>query len=279
MNKRSVPIAIVSCILALAGLAGYFTPAAMEAEPARLLMENPGGRVVFTHNAHSAPGGPYGDIACADCHHELKVSPAAVKDGQNPGVKSCTACHGSADSPAFVDSHQELYRPGGDAACVSCHHGRMAGYSSKWSHDDHWTYAGDDCQSCHHPERYEARPGKFMNIKPQKCRNCHTARPNPMTAATLKDAAHAKCRSCHEDLFEAGANGCAVCHNLKSSAVELAEGTFTRTYPACGNCHAPISGALDAFHGNCMTCHDANKSKGMGKGPGKAAPCGQCHAQ
>lgn len=274
MDKRSIPIAIVGCILALAGLAAYFAfPAAPpEATPARLLMENPGGRVVFTHKAHATPGGAYGDNSCASCHHELKIAPDTVKAAETPQVMLCTACHGTADDPGFIAAHQEFYKAQGDDACVSCHHGSMAGYSDKWSHDDHQTYAGDDCQACHHEYSYEYKPGRTMNIKPQKCSNCHTAKPNPMTPTILKDAAHAKCMSCHEDLFDKGFAGCTTCHSMKSSAQELKNGTFDKVYPSCSSCHKPIPGSMDAFHGNCMSCHDK-----AGKGPGKAAPCAQCH--
>lgn len=247
-------------------------PTPTEATPARLLMENPGGRVIFTHKDHSTPGGVYGDAACADCHHELKIAPGAVTEKETPPVMRCTACHGSADDPNFIASHQEYYRvKGGDASCVTCHHGRVDGFSEKWNHKDHWDYAGD-CETCHHERPYEYKPGKFMNIRPQKCANCHTPKSNPLSATTRKDAGHQRCKSCHSDWFTEGSTGCATCHSLKSSAKELAEGVFDKTYPSCGSCHKPIPGAMDAFHGNCMSCHDK-----AGKGPGAKAPCAQCH--
>ena len=271
MNKRSIPIVIASCILVLAGLAGYLAPEPGEANPNRLLMENTGGRVVFTHGVHSTPGGAYGDSTCATCHHELPVAPPAIKNASSPQVLACSSCHGTADIPDFKLKHQELYRAqGGDATCVRCHHSAMAGFSEKWNHQEHWDYAGD-CASCHHEERFEYKPGKFMNIKPQKCSNCHTAKSNPMTATTIKDAGHRRCEPCHSDLFESGTKGCATCHNTLSTAEQLAKGTVP-DYRACSSCHAPISGGMDAFHNKCMGCHDT-----VGKGPGKQAPCAQCH--
>lgn len=269
LNKRSIPIAIVSCILALAGLAGYFAvPVDTGAEPARLLMENPGGRVVFTHKDHATPGGAYGDIACAACHHDLKI---AGQEGEAPSVMLCTACHGTADDPDFIASHQDTYRAkGGDASCISCHHGSFAGLSDKWSHEAHFEYSGEDCESCHHPD-YARKSGQIMLVKPQKCSNCHTARPNPLSPTTLKDASHIKCRTCHEELFESGSEGCATCHTFVSSKDAAKDGK-SPDYTACSTCHGAMIGGMDAYHGNCMSCHDK-----AGKGPGKEAPCTQCH--
>ena len=271
MNKRSVPIAIASCILVLAGLLGYLAPEPTEANPHRLLLENSAGRVIFSHSAHSTPGGSYGDSSCATCHHELLVAPTSIRDAEFPEVLACSSCHGSADRPDFKQKHQDFYRDkDGDASCVRCHHAAMSGYSEKWNHQEHWDYAGD-CVTCHHEEKFEYKPGKFMNIKPQKCSNCHTGKPNPMTGTTIKDAGHKRCEPCHTDLFDSGAKGCSTCHKTLSTAEELARGN-TPEYTSCAGCHAPISGGMDAFHNKCMGCHDS-----AGKGPGKEAPCAQCH--
>ncbi|MDL2316071.1 hypothetical protein LJC59_03205 [Desulfovibrio sp. OttesenSCG-928-A18] len=279
MNKRSIPIAIVSCILAVAGLAGYFlVPAAStEANPTRLLMENIGGRVVFAHKAHSTPGGAYGDVSCATCHHELKVQPdkGAGADGKEPSVMACASCHGTADIEGYAQSHQELYRAkGGDAACASCHHTTgVDGFSDKWNHQDHWDFVGD-CATCHHGDAFEYKPGKFMNIKPQKCSNCHTEKPNPLTSTTRKQAGHNRCESCHSDFFSGKATDCAQCHTMGSTAQKVAKGGFDGKYSSCASCHSPISGAMDAYHNNCGGCH-----KTMQKGPLIDRPCETCHAK
>ena len=291
MNKRSTPIILVSCILALAGIAGYMSPPPTEANPIRVLMQNAGGRVVFTHQAHSTPGGNYGDLSCDTCHHELKIGKAAAsgaKDGKpvtgegaaasasgasTPRVTPCKSCHSATDNPGYVAAHQKLYQAGGDAACASCHHSRMAGLAGGWNHQQHIDeYAGGDCESCHHPLSYKTPSGRQMNIKQQKCRNCHTAKPNPMTATTLKDAAHARCQNCHSDLFEAKTKGCPTCHVQVSLADEAAKGKPVGAFTACGSCHAPMPGNMDAYHAQCRTCHDK-----VGKGPGAKAPCAQCH--
>ena len=251
----------------------------------RLLLENTGGRIVFTHKAHSTPGGALGDISCATCHHELPIAPASApghapeaapdsgKDGTKPSVLPCTACHGAAEDPGFVLAHQERYRAeGGDASCLSCHHTSIAGLSEKWNHLEHREYAGDDCESCHHPQQFAFTPGRVMTIKPQRCANCHTPKPNPLTGTTRKEAAHERCESCHSDLFEAGSKGCATCHALVPPAAKSAPDA-TGTHDACASCHVSVSSGMDAFHNGCRGCHDRT-----GKGPGKEAPCIQCHA-
>ena len=294
MNKRSTPIMIISCILALMGAAGYLMPPPTEANPTRVLMQNAGGRVVFAHQAHSTPGGPYGDSSCAACHHELNIGGPAVPEAKGgtsatgigdvasaivvgdrplPKVAPCKSCHGAVDNPDYIAGHQKLYQArGGGAACAACHHTRMAGFAGGWNHQEHWNYAGDDCATCHHPLNYEVRPGRVMAIKPQKCRNCHTAKPNPMTATALKDAAHSRCQSCHSEWLESGTKACRKCHSLVPSKDDPASGASDLRFTACVSCHSPMLNPMDAYHAKCRTCHDK-----AGKGPGAKAPCAQCH--
>ncbi len=290
-----MPILLISCILALAGIAGYLMPPLTEANPTRVLMQNTGGRVVFAHLAHSTPGGAYGDSSCAACHHELTIggppvpeakggvstagiggiatATAVVAGKPSAKVAPCKSCHGAVDNPDYIAGHQKFYQAkGGDAACVACHHTRTDGFASGWDHQVHWSYAGDDCSTCHHPLKYEARPGKIMTIKPQKCGNCHTAKPNPMTSTTLKDAAHSRCQPCHGEWLEAKTKGCRSCHTLVPLKDDLAKGTLDGRFTACGTCHAPMPNNMDAYHAKCRTCHDK-----VGKGPGVKAPCAQCH--
>ena len=275
MNKRSVPMFITGCILALAGFAGYaLTPEPAEAPSPRILMENQGGRVVFTHKAHSTPGGAYGDNACARCHHELNVAPDKQGYAAQGKALKCASCHGTEDVPDFKAVHQVRYRAeGGDTACLSCHHLKIAGYSNLWNHDDHKSYASDDCATCHHTDG-KTQSGRLMTgIKPQRCANCHTKNPNAMTARTRKDAAHKSCRNCHEDQFAAGARGCRTCHAGTSLEAETASGAVNAALFTCSSCHAPLVGGMDAFHARCIGCHEEMK-KGPGKAPGD---CVKCH--
>lgn len=270
---------IAGCILLLAGLAGYLLPEPSEAVPSRILMENSGGRVVFTHQAHSTPGGAYGDSDCAVCHHELQVAPTGVKDPPTPDVLACKSCHGVTEQPDFIEKHQEFYRAnGGDDACIRCHHTQVKGFSKDWNHKDHWEYVGD-CTVCHHEPRIKNKSGRTMNVKPQRCRNCHTAAPNPMTDKTIRDAGHIRCESCHSEFFEAGAKGCKTCHKALPAEASLAQaraasppaGLDKAFLVSCTACHTALPGGMDAFHGQCITCHEKAE-----RGPGGKS-CQQCH--
>lgn len=277
MNKRSIPVLIVSCILAAAGILGYRQSVPVEANPTRILMENSGGRVVFFHLNHSTPGGAYGDIACAACHHELNIEGAAASATQNgatlPAVIPCKSCHGAVDNPSFIDAHQELYRAqGGEATCISCHHKRTDGLTTGWNHEEHVNYAGEDCATCHHPLEGDPKADDPAQAKRAKCSSCHSAKASPKNGVTLKTAAHTRCQPCHEELFDGGKEGCLTCHKIVSTSEELAKGKRLVRYDACSNCHAAMPGNMDAYHGNCMSCHDK-----VGKGPGAKAPCAQCH--
>lgn len=270
---------IIGCIMLLAGLAGYLLPEPSEAVPPRMLMDNAGGRVVFTHKAHSTPGGTYGDSACVACHHELNIAPDSIRNAATPDVLGCKACHGTADDPAFVEKHHQMYYNGknGEESCMRCHHMRFDGYSSLWNHEDHKDLVGD-CATCHHPAKFEYKPGKVMNIKPQKCSNCHGLVSNPMTDKTLKVASHMRCESCHTEFFEEGTKGCVKCHNAVPAAESAkakagsADAKLDKAYiTACSSCHNPLSGGMDAYHGKCIGCHAK-----MQRGPAEKA-CNQCH--
>ncbi len=278
MNKRAIPMIVACCIIAAASLAGYMLPKSSEATPTRLLLENPGGRVVFTHQDHSTPGGKYGNSSCAACHHELNMAGATGAEKATgkatPMVIPCKSCHGATDNPKFSAEHQKLYQTkGGGITCASCHHTRMKGFAKGWNHEEHQGYAGD-CVSCHHPD-YKKPSGEKVSIEPQKCSNCHTSKPSKEVPVSLKDAGHARCVSCHENLFEDKIKGCASCHEFTpstSTASEAAGKANGRHFDTCVTCHAPLPGVMDAFHNQCMSCHDK-----AGKGPGVKAPCAQCH--
>ncbi len=291
-------MAIAGCILAVAGLAGYFTPPPTEAFPTRILMQNAGGRIVFTHRDHSETP----NMTCAACHHELRVTAAGVSQAgpgpasgpgevaARPAVMACADCHGAGDNPRFAAEHQKTYAAKG-VPCASCHHARIEGLAPGWDHAVHAEqYAAEDCTSCHHPASFSYKEGRIMAHKPQKCSNCHTAKPNKLAPTTLKDAAHARCVTCHEELFDRKAKGCPTCHNVASAARAVpgkAGPSGKSAESSCASCHAPLLSRMDAFHKSCMGCHDkmaaapGPDAKAGGTvaitGPGAKAPCAQCH--
>jgi hypothetical protein len=71
---------------------------------------------------------------------------------------------------------------------------------------------------------------------------------------------------------------CLTCHHdfVKGKNV-LDPGSLKEGDPSlrCAACHASPAGLQNAFHGLCITCHDAEKSRGHVTGP---RTCGECHA-
>jgi len=134
LQKRYLPVAIVTGILALLALVGYMLPEQQGKVPRRILMENTGGAVVFQHAAHADKL----KIPCETCHHE---SPEARDD-----VRPCKSCHGVVFDAAFKKDHVTAITD--NASCVTCHHYELK--RKKWGHDRHHQEIGVDCRFCHH---------------------------------------------------------------------------------------------------------------------------------
>ncbi len=107
MDKRYIPItAIVAAMLLVAG-AGYLMPRTGQDVPARVVMDNNGGRVIFSHQAHARDYG----FECADCHHDGlgREQPLA-----------CGSCHPPAFDEKFRAGHGKAFPD--DEACLRCHY-------------------------------------------------------------------------------------------------------------------------------------------------------------
>lgn len=271
---------MASCLLFILGLGGYLLPSKDEPLPQRILMENEGGRVIFTHNDHSSKES-YLASDCSVCHHELNMPgfekahelfPAKFSVSENtPFVLSCASCHRKADQEDFIESHQELYMSvAGDSSCASCHHASFDGFAQGWNHEEHIDITAGYCESCHHPENYEYAEGQTITVEKQKCSNCHSASPKEPTTTTLEVALHERCGTCHSDWIEDGIKGCKSCHNIIPNTGKASFEVVGN--PNCTSCHKNILPSMDAFHAQCMTCHDT-----VGRGPGAEAACAQCH--
>lgn len=251
-------------LLAAAALAGYLLPEKGEAVPRRVLLRNAGGAVVLPHAAHAEAYG----VPCQDCHHE---SPE-----KRTKVQRCKSCHGVTFDAAFAQRHQAFF--GDDnAACATCHHYELT--AKKWGHDKHATELGLSCADCHHKDA-------AIEPEPQNCADCHESgapsgrKAEPGTPPNLADAVHARCMTCHEDLFQAGEKGCAACHTLRSVRENLPKTGRVKLNPLyadCAVCHGKgaqklILGSMDAYHKNCMGCHEK-----LGTGPYGKKSCSQCH--
>ena len=86
--------------------------------------------------------------------------------------------------------------------------------------------------------------------------------------------------SCHEGLFANKEKGCATCHTLKPLRDTIPQKGAVKLNPMftnCAVCHDKpaqklVPGAMDAYHKQCMGCHEK-----LGKGPYGKKACTQCH--
>lgn len=109
MHKRYVPIAVVVAVCIVVAAVGYLLPQDSPDAPTRVVMENSGGRVFFTHQLHAEDLG----LACEDCHHD-----GLVEEGAKP--LPCATCHPKEFDDEFRLKHQKSF-PSNDY-CERCHY-------------------------------------------------------------------------------------------------------------------------------------------------------------
>lgn len=245
MQRRYLPIAILTGILFVTALVGYLIPARSEGPPTRVLLDNKGGKVIFTHQSHLADVGQ----DCASCHHT---------SGNDQEPPKCSDCHAKKFDDVFIADHPNTID---EKYCISCHHPEAS--IGNFDHDLHaMDYTGEYCQTCHHDESIEPEP--------QACSDCHE-REATEEMPSLKTANHTRCADCHDDKYEQGIKECGFCHIRKTP-----ENRET-AQEACSSCHStPVNQLVPtttkAFHGQCKGCHEAN-----GTGPYSDDDCYQCH--
>ena len=66
MQNRYFIISAVVVLLFAGAVVGYAIPEEKQEVPARIILDNTGGRVVFSHRTHADDYG----FDCADCHHD-----------------------------------------------------------------------------------------------------------------------------------------------------------------------------------------------------------------
>lgn len=246
MQRRYLPISILTGILFILALIGYLIPASPQSPPARVLMENKGGKVILSHATHAASQSQN----CGTCHHT---------SGMDRTPLPCSSCHVKKFDELFLTNHQDNFD---EKQCSTCHH-PSATIAEKFSHDDHETdYTEGDCQTCHHDESIEPEP--------QACSTCH-GKKTDNAMPSLKDAAHTRCADCHSDFYQDGTKGCESCHTRQKSVEQK------NAPQSCADCHSEPVDALiptttNAFHTQCMRCHEE-----QGKGPFGDDACYQCH--
>lgn len=268
--KNNLKLTIL-IVLVVVSVGIYLIPEKKEEVPTRVLLENIGGKVIFSHKMHAENYG----FDCAVCHHE----------SSNPAesVLACGVCHGTIPTNAElaeIAKDGDGKTPLGDMpyhdtnlvkdknACLTCHH--LEYLQKEWGHDRHAEEFGLDCESCHHAD-------KDIEPEPMNCNNCHAED----TAVTLKDAVHAKCADCHQEWFDEGLKSCNKCHDELDTRKEFAKNKdfeINPVYAKCSSCHGSqepqelVQNRMAAFHGLCIRCHEE-----VGAGPYASDQCKQCH--
>jgi len=106
LKQRYIPITVIVAILAALAVAGFAVPKKVQDVPSRAVMDNNGGRVIFSHQTHAEEYG----FECTDCHHD--------DIGQEKPL-ACGTCHPKAFDEKFRTEHQKAF-PNTDA-CLRCH--------------------------------------------------------------------------------------------------------------------------------------------------------------
>lgn len=264
---------IVLVVLAVVSIGVYCIPGKQEKVPTRVLLDNLGGKVIFSHKTHA---NNYG-FGCGDCHHE--------SSDPIESVLACGTCHGSIPANA---EFAEIAKTGDGKtplgpmpyhdtdlvtdknACLTCHH--LEFVQKNWGHDKHAEEFGLDCDTCHHSDT-------DIEPEPMNCNSCHS----DTDAVTLKDAVHAKCASCHQEWFDEGLKSCKKCHEELDTRKELVkDGDFTMNtdYAKCSKCHGTqepqelVQNRMGAFHAFCIGCHESLRISYL-----DGSNCTQCHTK
>jgi hypothetical protein len=246
LPKRYHTISIILIILVLIAMVGYLSPAGDRETSVRILIDDCGGKVVFSHLAHHRDY----KITCVKCHHEKN-------EGQADHI-ACGLCHPVTFNQNYIENHKSFFPD--KNTCVRCHH--LEFFKAGFEHSEHEGYASD-CTDCHHESDIEPEP--------QACKSCHLATEG-QNIPNLKNATHDCCMRCHEDFFEKGFKGCSDCHAKKDMK------KFKDLYSSCLPCHQVkkikqlLPTRTDAFHKQCLSCHQELK-----KGPFGENSCNKCH--
>ncbi len=250
MQKRYLPISVFVVVMAIVALVGYLQPAGTEEMPRRILFDNAGGKVIFSHQAHDQTY----QLDCASCHHE---NPAGGEPGKEP--LRCGLCHPPEFTPNWIETHASFFNA--EQNCARCHHAEFTGMVYK--HDEHAEQYNTDCLDCHHTDDIEPTP--------TNCGDCHL-KEGDATMPGFADAVHTRCATCHQDVFAQEMKGCGFCHELLQAGGDNLPETG-----GCSSCHDKaieqlIPTRMSAFHKGCMGCHEEKQL-----GPFKDDECSKCH--
>lgn len=248
-KSKLFPVLAATIVLLAVAIVGYVRSGQTQPMPVRILFENNGGKVIFSHLVHHRDYG----IECSRCHHD-KAQPIVTPED---GALACGSCHPNDFDKNFVDNHMDSFP--NESYCVRCHH--IEYDKINFDHEAHKGYASD-CGDCHH--------GKDIEPEPQKCTDCHGEK-STANLLSMREAGHKSCGQCHEDMFDKGLSSCKTCHTQKDMT------DYKGDFSACNQCHEAetrelVLPRMNAFHDQCMSCHEE-----MGAGPYGPDNCKQCH--
>lgn len=106
MQNRYFIISAIVALLFAGAVVGYAIPVEKQEVPARVILDNTGGRVVFAHKVHAEEYG----FDCEDCHHD-------GVDGET--YLPCGACHPTEFDERFRADHPKAFPD--REACLRCH--------------------------------------------------------------------------------------------------------------------------------------------------------------
>nr|WP_321257249.1 cytochrome c3 family protein [uncultured Pseudodesulfovibrio sp.] len=249
-NSKILPVILAAILLLAASAIGYVKTSEKAQMPARILFQNNGGKVIFSHLVHHRDY----QINCVQCHHEKGTDEMTMEDNK---ALDCGSCHPNEFNEEYINNHMDSFP--NESYCVRCHHTEYEAVI--FDHEEHKDYA-DDCYDCHH--------GKEIEPEPQKCANCHKG-DDSGDLLSMRLAGHQSCANCHEDMFDKGLSSCKSCH-IQVDMTQY-EGDFT----SCNKCHESetrelVLPRMNAFHDQCMSCHEENEV-----GPYGPDNCNQCH--
>lgn len=112
-------LAIVLLIVGVVSYAAF--PAKTPEQPVRMMFQSVAGRVLFSHQMHTAPSG-YG-LSCRDCHHNLE-------EGETE-PPACSQCHEPQSEDPSIPKLSDAFHQ----QCIGCHQQFGAGPQA--------------CNSCH----------------------------------------------------------------------------------------------------------------------------------
>lgn len=249
-KNKTLPVLVAAIALVIAAAVGYVLPGGSQAMPVRILFNNKGGKVIFSHLTHHRDY----QIECARCHHDRPQ----VQVSDKTGALACGSCHPQDFDKNFASSHADSFPD--ESYCIRCHHveyGQLI-----FNHKEHAEEYADDCRACHHDASIEPEP--------RKCSDCHKGK-ELKGVPSMREAGHKKCASCHEDMFAKHLSSCKECHQ----SVDMTQ--YKGDYSDCGACHDAhardlVLPRMNAFHDQCMSCHES-----LGAGPYGPDACNQCH--